>query len=142
MANHPKTQTNLDGAEADVAALITRWVDAVASRDLDGVLAHHSEGIVMFDVPPPHSGVRGMAEYRDSWGPFFEWQRDTDGIFELVELHVEADSELAFAYALLRCGTAVDLDANPSNRLRVTVGLRNIDGQWTVVHEHHSFPLS
>jgi len=141
MANRPKTQTKLDGAESDVRSLITRWVDAVASRDLDGVLAHHSGDIVMFDVPPPQPGVRGMTDYRDSWGPFFEWQRSAGAIFELVELHVDAGPEIAFAYGLLRCGTPADLEANPDNRLRLTVGLRNVDGEWTVVHEHHSFPM-
>ena len=128
--------------EADIRALITRWVDAVQRRELDEVVAHHADEIVMFDVPPPHRGVRGMAEYRDSWGPFFDWQRGADGIFELVELNVEAGTDVAFAYALLRCGTPADFEANPANRLRVTVGLRKVAGQWTVVHEHHSFPMT
>ena len=125
-----------------IREVVTRWIDAVAARDLDGVLALHSEDIVMFDVPPPFNGVRGMAEYRDSWGPFFDWQRGADGIFELVELHVGAGPDVAFAYALLRCGTPTEFEANPDNRLRITVGLRKVDGQWTVPHEHHSFPMS
>lgn len=96
----------------------------------------------MFDVPPPSDGIRGIAHYRDSWAPFFEWQRSEHAIFELVELHVEGGSDLAFAYALLRCGTAADFEANPDNRLRITIGLRKIGDQWTVVHEHHSFPMA
>ena len=48
----------------------------------------------------------------------------------LARHHVEAGPEIAFAYGLLRCGTPADLEANPDNRLRVTVGLRNIDGEW------------
>jgi ketosteroid isomerase-like protein len=63
------------------------------------------------------------------------------GVFELAELHVEAGTDLAFAYALLRCGTPADSEANPDNRLRITVGLRKFGDQWTVVHEHHSFPM-
>jgi ketosteroid isomerase-like protein len=49
---------------------------------------------------------------------------------------------VAFAYALLRCGTPADFDANPDNRLRVTVGLRKHDDGWVVTHEHHSFPMA
>jgi len=30
---------------------------------------------------------------------------------------------------------------NPDNRLRVTVGLRKVDGSWVIAHEHHSFPM-
>ena len=127
--------------EADIRALITGWVDAVAARDLEGVVAHHAEDIVMFDVPPPQRGVRGVADYRDSWGPFFDWQRGTDGIFELVELNVEAGTDVAFAYALLRCGPSADFEANPDNRLRVTMGLKKVGDQWVIAHEHHSFPM-
>jgi uncharacterized protein (TIGR02246 family) len=121
--------------------VVTRWVDAVARRDLDGVVAHHTEDVVMFDVPPPYDGIRGIADYRDCWGPFFEWQATGNGTFELVELTVTASSDVAFAYGLLRCGTPEDFERNPDNRLRVTMGLRRVDGEWLIAHEHHSFPM-
>jgi ketosteroid isomerase-like protein len=52
---------------------------------------------------------------------------------------VIAGTDLAFAYALLRCGTAADFSRQPDQRLRVTVGLRKVDERWSVLHEHHSF---
>jgi uncharacterized protein (TIGR02246 family) len=128
-------------AEVEVRAVVTRWVDAVARRDLDGVVAHHVEDVVMFDVPPPYDGIRGIADYRDCWGPFFEWQATGDGTFELVELTVTVGPDVAFAYGLLRCGTPEDFERNPANRLRVTMGLRRVDGEWLIAHEHHSFPM-
>jgi ketosteroid isomerase-like protein len=128
-------------AEADVRTVITEWVAAVAGQDLDGATAHHTDDIVMFDVPPPYDGVRGTTAYRDSWGPFFDWQRG-GAVFELVELHVAAGDEVAYGYGLLRCGTAQDFAHNPDNRLRLTMGLRKVDGQWVIAHEHHSFPMT
>lgn len=128
-------------AEPEVRAVVTGWVDAVARRDLDGVVAHHTEDVVMFDVPPPYDGIRGVADYRDCWGPFFEWQATGNGTFELVELTVTAGSDVAFAYGLLRCGTPEDFERNPDNRLRLTMGLRRVDGEWLIAHEHHSFPM-
>jgi ketosteroid isomerase-like protein len=95
----------------------------------------------MFDVPPPFDGVRGIDAYRDSWPPFFEWQRQ-GACFQVVELDVTAGADVAFAYALLRCGTPEDFAANPDNKLRLTVGLRKRDGRWVVTHEHHSFPAT
>ena len=55
-----------------IRALIEKWADAVHCGDLDAVLADHSDDIVMFDVPPPEDGVRGIAAYRETWpgGPF------------------------------------------------------------------------
>lgn len=124
--------------EATIRELITRWADAVRTGDMDGVLADHDSNIVMFDVPPPYDGVRCIDAYRDSWPPFFEWQRQ-GAVFEIVELDVTAGADVAFAYALLKCGTPADLERNPANRLRMTIGLRKVDGRWTVTHEHHSF---
>lgn len=126
--------------EIDIRGLIERWVAAIQARDLEGVLAAHTDDIVMFDVPKPYDGVRGMAAYRDSWPPFFDWISG-GAVFELVELEVTAGDTVAFAYALLRCGAPEDLAANPDVRLRITMGLRRVDGRWLVAHEHHSFPM-
>ena len=41
---------------------------------------------------------------------------------DLVELTIEAGSDVAFAYGLLRCGTAKEFEADPDNRLRMTRG--------------------
>jgi uncharacterized protein (TIGR02246 family) len=121
-----------------IRALIEQWAAAVHRGDLDGVLAHHSADIVMFDVPPPYEGVRGIAAYRETWPPFFGWQ--AGAVFEIVSLDITAGDDVAFAYALLRCDTPDGLARNPDNRLRLTLGLRKQDGQWVVTHEHHSFP--
>jgi ketosteroid isomerase-like protein len=113
----------------------------VRSCDLEGVLARHDPDIVMFDVPPPFRGVRGIDEYRESWGPFFEWL-DQGAVFELVDLDVVAGTDVAFAYALLRCGMPAEFASEPDHRLRVTVGLCERDRRWVVTHEHHSFPMA
>jgi ketosteroid isomerase-like protein len=55
-------------------------------------------------------------------------------------LDVTAGDDVAFAYALLRCGTAEELERDPDNRLRLSLGLRKENGRWIVSHEHHSFP--
>ncbi|REE96414.1 YybH family protein [Thermomonospora umbrina] len=128
-------------AEDRIRTLIERWAEAVHSGDMDGVLADHAEDIVMFDVPPPFEGVRGIAEYRATWPPFFEWQAN-GAAFEIESLDVTAGDDVAFAHALLRCGTAEELAADPATRLRLTLGLCHEDGRWVVTHEHHSFPLT
>jgi uncharacterized protein (TIGR02246 family) len=127
------------GDRAQITALIERWATAVHTGDLSGVLANHSDDIVMFDVPPPYEGVRGIDAYRDTWPPFFQWQAQ-GASFEITSLAVTAGDDVAFAHALLRCGTAAELARHPDNRLRLTIGLRKVGGRWVVTHEHHSFP--
>ncbi|MGW0159055.1 nuclear transport factor 2 family protein [Mycobacterium sp. NPDC003323] len=126
-------------AEADIRAVVDGWVAAIRACDLDGVTAAHSENIVMFDVQSPYEGIRGAAAYRQSWPPFFDFIR-SGATFELLELHVEADRDVAFAFGLLRCGTEKEFAQNPDNRLRLTMGLRKSAAGWQIVHEHHSFP--
>jgi ketosteroid isomerase-like protein len=65
------------------------------------VVADHAPDIVMFDVPPPDGGLRGIGAYRDAWPPFFEWQR-SGAVFEITELNVTAGADVGFAFALLR----------------------------------------
>ena len=125
--------------EDEIRALIERWAEAVHAGEMDAVLAGHADDIVMFDVPPPENGVRGIQAYRETWPPFFEWQRQ-GAVFEIVSLEVAAGPDVAFAHALLRCGTAEELEQDPDNRLRLTIGLRKEGGRWVVAHEHHSFP--
>jgi uncharacterized protein (TIGR02246 family) len=122
-----------------IRTLIEKWAEAVHIGDIEGVLADHVADIVMFDVPPPEEGVRGIDAYRETWPGFFEWQR-RGAVFEIVSLDVTAGEEVAYAYALLRCGTPEELTRDPDNRLRLTLGLRKEDGRWVVTHEHHSFP--
>jgi uncharacterized protein (TIGR02246 family) len=124
--------------ETAVRDLVERWATAVHAGDLDQVLADHAEDIVMYDVPPPSRGVRGIAAYRDTWPPFFEWQA-SGASFDIVSLDVVAGADVAFAYALLRCGTPDQLREDPDNLLRLTIGLQRTEGRWVVVHEHHSF---
>ena len=59
-----------------------------------------------------------------------------------MSLDVVAGDDVAYAYALLRCGTPRERAEQPANRLRLTLGLRKEQGRWLVAHEHHSFPDS
>jgi uncharacterized protein (TIGR02246 family) len=124
--------------ERQIRDLIERWATAVHAGDLPSVLASHADDIVMFDVPPPEQGVRGLGAYRDTWPGFFEWQA-SGAVFDIESLDVTAGADVAYAFALLRCGTPADFERDPDHRLRLTVGLRKLDGHWVVTHEHHSF---
>jgi uncharacterized protein (TIGR02246 family) len=127
--------------EEQIRDLIHEWAAAVHRGDLEAVLAGHAQDIVMFDVPPPYEGVRGIDAYRATWPPFFEWQA-RGASFEIVSLEVTAGDDVAYAHALLRCGMPQELADNPENRLRLTLGLRKERDRWMVEHEHHSYPLA
>lgn len=125
-------------AEADIRALIERWADAVRRQDIETIIADHAPDMLMFDVPPPNE-LEGIEAYRESWAPFFE-HFNQGGEYAIERLDVTAGDRVAFATALLKCGTMEELDMDPITRLRLTVGLRKEGARWLIAHEHHSFP--
>ena len=52
--------------EQQIRGLIEGWAEAVHRGDLERVLADHADDLVMFDVPPPYQGIRGLAATRRS----------------------------------------------------------------------------
>lgn len=130
---------DLRNEETAIRRVIENWASAVRARDLGGVVDRHTDDVLMFDVPPPVA-VRGISAYRETWPPFFEALMAGHAAFDIAELKITAGDTVAFATALLRCGSAEELAKDATPRLRLTLGLRKVDGTWSIAHEHHSFP--
>jgi uncharacterized protein (TIGR02246 family) len=120
-----------DTNEAAVRRLVENWAKAVRAKDMDGALAHHTDDIVMFDVPVPLQS-RGMEEYRKTWDLFFANTPGGPRSFDVTELQITAGDTVAFCHAILKI-----FDSNA----RLTIGLRKEKGRWLIAHEHHSYPL-
>jgi len=125
-------------AAVRVRALIENWARAVRAVDLPGILAHHSADMLMFDVPPPRVS-KGLDAYRKTWDLFFSWSNDPV-VFDIEEMHVTAGTDVAFAAALMRCAGTEKNGERINLAFRLTIGLRKIGHEWTIVHEHHSVP--
>jgi ketosteroid isomerase-like protein len=125
-------------AETQIKALIEAWADAVRRHDLSSILAHHDQDIVMFDVPPPLQS-RGLDEYKKTWDLFFKYHKPAQA-FDIEELAITAGEDVAFAVAVMRCGSRTS--GPPEFLFRLTIGLRKVDGDWRMAHEHHSVPAT
>lgn len=130
-------QKAITETEKDIRQLIEDWAAAVRDGDLERVLAHHSPDIVMYDVPMPFQSI-GIGEYRKTWDMFFNCAKP--GAFDIQELHIIADQNVAFCYATMKCGDKSNSADYVDLYFRLTVGLRKINDEWTIVHEHHSVP--
>ena len=128
--------------EIRIKVLLEAWADAVRRHDIGAILAHHEPDMVMFDVPPPLQ-CKGIRAYERTWDLFFRYHK-AGTAFDFQELVVTAGQEAAFAVAIMRCGP--DSSSNPADKdgflFRLTVGLRKIDGDWRIAHEHHSVPAA
>lgn len=131
---------NRSREEEEIHTLVVDWASAVRRKDMPAVLRHHSSDILMFDVPPPFQS-KGIEAYRKTWDLFFAWAGEPV-VYDVKEMNITAGSDVAFVIAAMRCsgteadGEVVELD------FRLTIGLRKIEGRWTIVHEHHSIPAT
>ena len=117
-----------------IREIIQSWAEAVRNIDIKGILANHSEDILMFDVPPPLES-KGIAEYEETWVYFYQYFKKGD-TWELRDIDVTAGGDAAFATFLVKCGGT---DGNGFD-VRVTMGFKKINGEWAIAHEHHSVP--
>jgi uncharacterized protein (TIGR02246 family) len=125
----------------DVAAIrdvVESWAAAVRRRDFAGILQNHSPDIVMFDVPPPFQS-KGIEAYRKSWDLFFSWSSEPIP-FDIAEMSIAAGEDVAFVVATMHCAEPGANGEHKELDFRLTIGLRKIDGRWTIEHEHHSVP--
>jgi ketosteroid isomerase-like protein len=123
--------------ETQIRELIENWTQAVRNKDINGILAHHSPDMVMYDVPEPFKSV-GIVEYRRTWYLFFACTKQ--GVFEVEELHIVTDENVAFCFADMKCSDKSETVEFVELPFRLTIGLKKINAQWTIVHEHHSIP--
>jgi uncharacterized protein (TIGR02246 family) len=138
--NDPKSPSNPANDESQIRKLIDRWAEAVRAQNRAGIRADHDDDMLMFDVPPPLQS-RGLDAYMATWETFFS-SVEKPVKFALSDVRITSGAEVAFATALGHC---VNLDANGKSEpltIRLTIALRNIDGQWRVLHEHHSLPAT
>ncbi len=128
--------------EIRIKHLLQAWADAVRRHDLPAILAHHEPDMVMFDLPPPLQ-CKGIEAYKETWALFFRYHKPGTA-FDIQELAVTAGNDVAFAVAIMRC--APNASSNPADKdgflFRLTVGLRKVEGQWRIAHEHHSEPAA
>jgi ketosteroid isomerase-like protein len=122
-----------------IRQIVENWAKAVRDENMNGILANHADDIIMFDVPEPFQSI-GIDAYRKTWDIFFKYTRP--GIFDIQQLSIVAGENVAFCIATMKCLDKSDGGDFKPLDFRLTIGLKKINDQWMVVHEHHSVPAS
>src|SRR6201992_2159903 len=115
--------------ELQIRTLIENWAAAVRNNEMDGILAHHSADIMMFDVPPPFQST-GIDAYRKTWDIFFKYTKQ--GVFDIQSLEIFAGDDVAFCVATMKCEDGSGgKDYEPLD-FRLTVGLKKLNNEWMI----------
>jgi ketosteroid isomerase-like protein len=128
---------NTNNNEILIRELVENWAKGVRNKDTDTILAYHADDIIMFDVPQPFQSV-GIDAYRKTWDLFFKYTEP--GVFDIQQLKIVADENVAFCIATMKCSDKSSSTDFETLDFRLTIGLKKINGQWIIVHEHHSIP--
>jgi ketosteroid isomerase-like protein len=129
---------SLSKNQTEILAPIERWTAAVRNENRGAIRRDHDAGMLMFDVPPPFLS-RGLDAYMATWELFFS-SVEKPVAFDFHDIEITAGEDVAFATAT---GNCVNIDSKGNReplQFRLTMGLRKIEGQWRVMHEHHSLP--
>jgi ketosteroid isomerase-like protein len=133
------TLPSYENEKSNIRAILEAWASATRQSRKDDVLINHAENVLIYDVLPPIK-YETAAAYRRSWD---DWQPDTqgEGQFELKDLSVTANSDIAFAHGLIQCGGTLPSGKTFQDTVRATFCLKKMDGAWKILHQHISKPL-
>jgi ketosteroid isomerase-like protein len=131
------TQTQ---SQTEIRALIDSWLNAVRAKDVDRIVSHYAADIVAFDAVLALQ-FKGVAAYKAHWQKCMTMCPPGEMVFEIGEPNIAAENDLAFCYALVRCGVAAPSGEESASWSRMTAGYRRENGKWRVVHEHFSMPF-
>lgn len=128
--------------DAGVLRVIDRWAKAFRAHNLDGIMSVYAPGdaVIAYDISPPLQYV-GNAAYRKNYADFLA-QYNGPMEFEARDVHVVAGKDVAVYYALERMSGTLKSGEKSTLWVRATTGLRMIHGQWLIVHDHISVPMT
>jgi uncharacterized protein (TIGR02246 family) len=120
----------------EIEALFQRLARAHVDHDADAIVESYAPDAVIYDLAPP-LGRRGMTR-----AGVATWLAGWDGpiLIDARDVSLIVDGDLACVSALHRMrgrqgGEDQDL------WFRTTMGLRKMNGEWRIVHDHSSVPF-
>ena len=128
------TTARMSAADEDqVRAVIADRAAAMRERDAERFVAHYAPQIVKFDLPPPLVYTGPQARDAEALRAWFASHPGGPVAYEVRDLTVTVGGDVAFCHSLNHLGKTL--------WFRSTIGLRKIDGEWRVTHEHNSTPF-
>ncbi|MFC9688677.1 YybH family protein [Kribbella sp. NPDC056951] len=125
--------------EARIRQQIDVIVESIRAKDLEALMAVYTTDVVSYDVEPPLQHLGTAAKARN-WANAFAFFETVN--YEIRDLTLTVGDDVAFGYAFARLsGTGRNGAAMAGMWVRVTYGLRKIDGTWLIAHDQVSVPL-
>jgi uncharacterized protein (TIGR02246 family) len=124
--------------QEQIRAVVESCANAIRRKDADAVLAHFTPELVAFDMMPPFR--QDAPAYRQSYAQWFSMIEGPID-YQISDLQVTAGGDVGFCAMTSRVRYTTKEGEKQDGSVRVTIGLRKIDGTWRGVHEHVSVPF-
>ncbi|MGW4121989.1 YybH family protein [Nocardia sp. NPDC004711] len=129
----------IEADEVEIRRNIDKVVEGLRAKDLDALKQVYTPDVVSFDVEPPLQHV-GIAAKLENWSKVFLFFETVT--YEVRDLTFTIGDDVAFGHAFARLsGTLRNGAATSGMWVRVTYGLRKIDGTWLIAHDQVSVPF-
>jgi len=125
--------------DSEIRTCMDEWARAVRAKDIEALMSHYAQDIVLFDLVPPLQ-YRGASDCRKNWAEWFATFQSSVG-YEIHELSIVSAGELAFCHSVNRIHGARTNGEQTDVWVRATVGFSKRGGKWTITHEHYSVPF-
>jgi PhnB protein len=127
--------------DAQIRRLKDEMTNAIRSKNSDGVVSQFADKSVMFVLAPPlrfktgenAPGENGIQEWFDT----FEGEIG----YEFRELEITSGEAVAFCHSLDHISGKRTDGTDTDTWVRETLGLRKIEGEWKITHQHQSVPM-
>ncbi|MGI5218887.1 YybH family protein [Nocardia sp. CA-290969] len=137
--DHRSRAGRIQTDEAELRRCIDEVIAGLRAKDLEALKRLYAPGIVSFDVEPPLQHV-GIAAKLANWAKVFQLFETV--AYEVRDLTFAVGGDVAFGHGFARLrGTLKNGTAAPGMWVRVTFGMRRIDGTWLIAHDQVSVPL-
>jgi ketosteroid isomerase-like protein len=134
------TNTDVAQNDAPIRQRIDSWTKALRAKDLDGLMSHYAEDVLVFDLAPPLQ-FEGVGVYRKNWAEWFPTFEGPVG-YGIRNLNIAVGGDVAFCRSLNRITGLRKDGENTDVWVRATVGFQKIGAQWMITHEHFSVPIN
>ncbi|MBZ9613546.1 YybH family protein [Rheinheimera maricola] len=122
-----------------ITDLLASWANAVRAKDVAAITSIYHVDIIAFDAIAQLQ-FKGITDYRTHWQRCMEFCGG-ESLFELHQLKVQANEQLAFSHSLNHCGGTNDKGEAQQCWIRATQCWQKGKDGWKIVHEHYSVPF-
>lgn len=130
---------NSSDGQTAIKRVVEARCRAVADGDSAGIVADVAEDVTIFDVVGPmfakgkSAAMKRAEEWLDSYDGSPSWG--------IKDLHVVAGDDVGFCHCISRVQGQLKTGEHIDMWFRTTLGFRNINGNWQIVHDHSSDPF-